>query len=251
MRAFLIIFLSFIAIQLTSAQTYLNGTVRDMEDSPVAFSHVYNRTAGLGRVSDLNGKFSIVARVGDTLEISYVGYRSLIMRVDYRMLANILKVNLPEDPVMLPSVTVYADRELRIPLNEFGEPLDIAGLAAKGDNPIRAGSARPLFDAQTLTPGFTLDGPITYFSKEEREKRQALEAYIETQETITYQKFVAQDSIQNKLKRLYRLDNNAYDRLMVRLNSTFPGIQKEYKPNQIWNWLIMYFDENAASERDW
>ncbi len=208
----------------------------------------------MGKISDKNGNFSITARKGDTLEFSYVGYKTLDVPINSIHLVNYLKIVLPEDSLLLPSITIFADKQYRVPLNLKGEPIIMPGVNDRvSDNPIKAGSVRPAPTGVggVPIPGATIYGPITYFSKDEREKRKAVVAYEETRETITFQKFIVQDSIKNKLCSLYKLDSSQYDKIVVRLNEQFPGIQRQHNPAEIWNWLLMHFDRSAPIIKDY
>src|SRR5215467_1520047 len=47
----------------------------DSAATPVPFASVFNRTLRLGTVANYQGFFSFAARVGDTIEVTSVGYR--------------------------------------------------------------------------------------------------------------------------------------------------------------------------------
>ncbi len=47
----------------------------DSADTPVPFASVFNRGIRMGSVANYQGFFSFAARVGDTIEISSVGYK--------------------------------------------------------------------------------------------------------------------------------------------------------------------------------
>jgi hypothetical protein len=248
--AFIILFLS----TLSHGQFLVSGNIEDEKQEPIGFCHVINKTLGMGKISDKNGNFSITARKDDTLQFSYVGYKTLDIILSSVHLMNYLKVVLPEDSLLLPSITIFADRQFRVPINLKGQPIIMPGINDNvAEKPIKPGSvkASPSGVANVPIPGATIYGPITYFSKDEREKRQAEEAYIETRETITFQKFIAQDTVRQELCRLYKLDSSQYDRIVVRLNEQFPGIQKQHNPAEIWNWLLMHFNRQAPVIKDY
>jgi hypothetical protein len=48
----------------------------DSAATPVPFASVFNRAINLGAVANYQGFFSFAARVGDTIEVSSVGYKS-------------------------------------------------------------------------------------------------------------------------------------------------------------------------------
>ncbi|MEQ9307421.1 MAG: carboxypeptidase-like regulatory domain-containing protein [Marinoscillum sp.] len=222
--------------------------MEDENQEAIGFCHVYNETLDLGKVSDMQGKFTLTAAKGDTLKFSYVGYKPLKVVITPSHLVNFMKVTLPRDSVMLPSITIYSDPYFKVPLNVKGEAIFIQGVSlVNPPPPIKAGDAS--FGATGVggvpVPAVGIEGPITYFSRDEREKRKATEAKEETRETITYQKFIAQDSVRNKLTNMYALDSAQYDEVIRRLHQQFPGIQKTYRPNEIWNWLLHHFDRTA------
>lgn len=227
----------------------VTGRVQDEQEDAIGFCHVYNKTLEMGKVADMHGRFQVTVRKGDTLEFSYVGYQSLELVVRSVHMVNFLSITLPEDSILLPSITIYADPNYKVPLNIQGEPIFIEGVSIEGElQPVKPGTigigAQPGVGGVPV-PGAVIYGPISYFSKEEREKRQAAEAYKETRETITYQMFIAQDSVRNKLCDLYELDSSQYDQVIRRLHRQFPGIQKTYRPEEIWNWLLSHFDRTV------
>ncbi len=233
---------------LALGQHALNGLILNGDDEKIPFCHVYNSTLEMGKVSDRHGNFSVLAERGDTVLISSVGYQPVAIIIAPEHLLNFLKVVLPQDSILLPSITIYADPYYKVPLNTQGGPMQLYGIQRKtAGKTIEAGDIGfgiTGVDGIPL-PGVVMYGPITYFSKDEREKRQAQEAYQETRQTITYQRFIAQDSVRGKLQALYDVDSAQYDRIIVRLNRQFPGIQQQYNPIEIWNWLLTHFDRTA------
>ena len=233
-------------------QQQIQGMVVNENDEPVGFSHVYNKTLELGKVSDMNGKFSVLGNRGDTIEFSYVGYKTHLIAVNASHLTSYLKVTLPRDSVLLPSITIYADKNFRVPLRQDGPPLIIPGVSIiDPPPPIKAGDFYVGSNAGNglLAPSIGIYGPITYFSRDEREKRKAIEAREETRETISYQKFMAHDSVRIHLRERFQLDSAQYNTVIYRLHTNFPGIQRAYMHNEIWNWLLSYFERTAPIVR--
>lgn len=249
MKYLLSLFFGFIWIVPCFSQNTLEGKVQSESEDPIGFCHVHNTTLDLGKVADMHGRFKLTVRKGDTVEFSYVGYQSLKLIIEPVHMVNYLRVTLPEDSILLPSITIYADPAYKVPLNVKGQPIYMPGISVEGElKPFKAGraeiSAVPGAGGVPI-PGATIYGPITYFSKEEREKRAAAEAIEETRETITYQKYIAQDSVRQKLCYLYEIDSTQYDEIIRRLHRAFPGIQKTYRPEEIWNWLLTHFDRTV------
>ena len=59
----------------------MSGTVTDRNGNPLIGASVMVKGTHTGVVTDINGKFSIAAKEGQTLEISYVGYSTQNVRV--------------------------------------------------------------------------------------------------------------------------------------------------------------------------
>ena len=59
----------------------VSGTVSDRNGHPLIGASVMVKGTNTGVVTDINGKFSIAAKEGQTLEISYVGYSKQNVRV--------------------------------------------------------------------------------------------------------------------------------------------------------------------------
>ena len=58
------------------AQETIRGTVLDAtDDSPIAGASVIVSGSSVGTATDIDGKFSIDAKLGQTLNISYIGMR--------------------------------------------------------------------------------------------------------------------------------------------------------------------------------
>lgn len=231
------------------AQTNVAGKILDESGKKISFAHIYNKTNGLGKVSDINGKFDLIASKGDTIQFSFIGFQTHVIKVSSIHLSSYLKVVLPEDPVLLPSITIYADSEFKVPINYQFEPMTIEGVTINTDKePIRPGQITfgggPGIGG-IPSGGLTLNGPLTYFSRDEKEKRAAIEAQVNTKETLTYKKYIAQDSIKTKLMKLYDIDSSQYRRIIVRLNRQNPGVQKASSEEEIWHWVVKFFNETV------
>lgn len=230
-------------------QNQIQGMVVDEKDEPIGFCHVYNKTLEHGKVSDIKGKFVILGNPGDSVRFSYVGYKSTVIAVTNSHVVNYIKITLPKDSILLPSITIYADKYFKVPIREKGPPIFIPGVSkVDPSEPIKPGDVylgSQSGDNVFLAPTVGIYGPITYFSKDEREKRKAEEAYVETRETLSYQKFMANDTVRIHLSRRFNLDSAEYTEVIYRLHENFPGIQKTYMKNEIWHWLLSYFEQNS------
>ena len=82
MKKIISVLLLFVATcHLALAQTNVTGTVVDENREPLPGASVVLKGAGTGVTTDLEGHFSIQAKTGSTLNISYVGYETAEVKV--------------------------------------------------------------------------------------------------------------------------------------------------------------------------
>lgn len=90
------------------AQEPIKGTVMNASnDQPLENVNIVNLNQVVGAITDENGKFEIKAEVNDTLYFSYLGFRSIRVRVtnDWLKYGNV-KVKMTEIGMALEEVTV-------------------------------------------------------------------------------------------------------------------------------------------------
>ena len=246
---YLTLFLAVLISHASLSQTNIAGKIVNEQDEDIGFAHVYNKTNGLGKVSDMFGKFTLTAKKGDTIQFSFVGYQTLTMSVTSMHISTFMKVVLPEDAQLLPTITIYADSQFKVPLNVQGQPIFITGVSTEEEqrplNPGKISFGTSPGVGGIPSGGVTINGPLTYFSKDEREKREAIAVKEIAKETYTYNQFVSEDSIRQKLMRIYTIDSSQYSRIIIRLNRQFPGVQKANTSEEVWHWIIRFFDEQV------
>lgn len=72
------------------SQSRISGVVTGSDDHlPIVGASVKVKGSAVGTVTDLNGKFTITAKPGDMLQISYIGYSSIEVNVTNRINYNI------------------------------------------------------------------------------------------------------------------------------------------------------------------
>jgi TonB-linked SusC/RagA family outer membrane protein len=86
-----------------SAKDKVTGTVKDMAGEPIIGANVKIKGETLGVITDINGRFIIDAPKNATLQISFIGYLPIEMKVNGR---KTLDVVLQEDNKMLDEVIV-------------------------------------------------------------------------------------------------------------------------------------------------
>lgn len=74
------------------------------DDAPLPYATVVNRNQGIITSADVNGKTQLAAAVGDTLSISYVGYRTAVLRFSGQ---KELLIRLTQEQRTLPEVMIH------------------------------------------------------------------------------------------------------------------------------------------------
>jgi hypothetical protein len=88
-------------------QSNVNGLVTDFSGEPLIGVSILVKGTSNGTVTDLDGKFSLSAEMGNMLQISYVGYISQEIKVESNKL---LRIIMEEDTKKLEEVVVVGDR---------------------------------------------------------------------------------------------------------------------------------------------
>lgn len=65
-----------VALTEQQASQYIKGTVLDENNEPVVGANVIVKGTSNGTVTDVNGKFSLNVREGQTIVVSFIGYVS-------------------------------------------------------------------------------------------------------------------------------------------------------------------------------
>ena len=91
--------------QSTQQAKKITGKVVDAAGEPIIGASVAVKGSGTGAVTDVNGRFSVEAPVGSTLEISFIGYKTATIKVTNALTYT---VNLQDDAQALDEVVVTA-----------------------------------------------------------------------------------------------------------------------------------------------
>jgi hypothetical protein len=237
------------------SQLKFEGTIYDDQKVALPYTHLLNLNRGIGVVSTDQGYFSINAKVGDSIRFSFVGYSTLILSVTEEMLQREISVTMQPDYIELPSIWVFANPKYKVPKKPILPSFRMGPLPESkktrnidpGDVTFKlvdkmdiAGISIPI-----IAPTFTLHGPFTYLSKEEREKRRAEEAYLKTLETLSFAKLMALKQTRELLKNRYQLDDSELDKIIVAMNREIPSIQKIQTPEKIFASVDQYIGQKA------
>ena len=131
-------------------QQKLSGVITDRQGDPITGATITIAGKNIGVVSDLNGHFSIAAKPGERLSISYVGYKTVKVAAAHSM-----KITLEEDAGQINEVVVVG----------YGtqKKVNLTGAVANV-NVEEAIASRPITDVakalQGITPGLTITNRI-------------------------------------------------------------------------------------------
>ncbi len=77
--------------------------------APIPFANVYIPQSGRGTYSNLDGFFSIVARQGDAIEFSAIGFKTVEFTIPDTLTTNRYSIMqlLSQDSIVLPQATIY------------------------------------------------------------------------------------------------------------------------------------------------
>lgn len=240
----LILFIFFASAQIKALSQVLTGNVLDGLDKgfldKVWVINLQNKDSSL---TNERGYFRVKAAAGDSILISKTYYipKILIAGEEKHILTDIYL-----DARTLPRFDLYGESYV-IPF-KVGNQSTMRGLSDRpaGPGKIYAGLA----NNQSLQPGLTLDGPISYFMKSERQKRQYARklAFLASQED--YLKLIQSDSVMAALKYEYKLTDADLDGLIIEFNlqnidHQFVGMEWE----RVEKLLIDFLDSRAGYKR--
>ena len=126
------------------AQSTVNGTVTDESGEAVIGATVRVQGSGVGTVSDMDGRFSVKASPDATLEVSYVGYTTEVVRLQGRTNVNIV---LKQEDTSLSDVVVIGYGTMKKKL------VTGATVQVKGDEIAKLNTTNALEAMASSSPG--------------------------------------------------------------------------------------------------
>jgi len=107
--------MSFLSIGLCLAQGVVKGVILDSDSNePVIGATIFNQDSKTGAVSNLDGSFSLkVDQASASLEISYIGYKSISKKINVSRETNLGTMLMESDAIGLGDVTVTASVAVR------------------------------------------------------------------------------------------------------------------------------------------
>ncbi len=221
---FLVLILSLLLAWGGTSQE-LQGIVLNENQSPMPYVYIVNITQEVGSLSADNGVFIIKAAPNDTVRMTFIGYKPLVVIVDQSMILRQITSTMAPMDIILGSVWVFSNTDYRIPKRYKGRPMKIPGVAEPGTGLTPQVSFSPMIN-EFYAPGVAISGALSYFTKENIEKRKAVEARIQTEKFITYAKLIELEPIRSELKNKFNLSDSELDRLLIVMNLNQPQIQE-------------------------
>ena len=221
---FLVLILSLLLAWDGTSQE-LQGVVLNENQSPMPYVYIVNITQEVGSLSSDNGVFIIKAAPNDTVRMTFIGYKPLVVIVDQSMILRQITSKMAPMDIILGSVWVFSNTDYRIPKRYKGRPMKIPGIAEPGTGPTPQVSFSPMIN-EFYAPGVAISGALNYFTKENIEKRKAVEARIQTEKFITYAKLIELEPVRSELKNKFNLSDSELDRLLIVMNLNQPQIQE-------------------------
>jgi len=193
------------------AQSTYSGNVIDAWDKKY-LEGVEVSISGKGKtVTNARGYFSIQAFLGDTLTLTFPGF---IERKQVLGEERFFLLELQDRARLLPTFQVKAEpyrfrfRDGKLTLVENEEYTE-----QKLSQEITGGA-----DKFSPNPNFTIYGPISYFTKRNRQLREYEEKLDWLRRRAGYLEVIDSDSVRTELMAKYQLDRSQWDQLIIRFN---------------------------------
>jgi hypothetical protein len=224
------------------AQVTVTGMVADSATMQPMFNvNVAIKNSGKGTVSDARGYFSIQARDTDTLIFSMVGYYSKVRAVKW--VKEVVIIFMTEENKTLKPVVI--ESEVLIPWLKKLPP------ESPWKNPTmnKSFTETPGFQGiQTFGPGYVMKGPISRFSKYEKERKKLKEVQASNYRARGYVDIVNDPEVKDRIIKDYNLTEAEYYRLLAIFNEKNKDIIYELESNELISLLFMFYGENAKKK---
>lgn len=206
------LFIAFICFQqLSHAQVVTGNVIDGLDKGFLEKVWVINLQNSDSSMTNERGYFRVKASKGDSLLVyrPYFIPKTLVVGEERHILTDIYL-----DARTLPRFDLYGE-EIVIPFR-VGNQSSMRGLSDRPAGPGKIYSG--LANNESLQPGFTLDGPISYFMKSERQKREYARKLAFMARQKNYLELIQSDSVMYALKTEYNLTNKDMDDLIIEFN---------------------------------
>jgi hypothetical protein len=211
MKSPLLLFLFLLITEQSFAQSFYSGNVIDAWDKKYLEGVEVSVSGKEKVVTNSRGYFSIQAMLGDTLTLTFPGF---IERKQVLGEERFFLLELQDRARLLPTFQVKAEpyrfrfRDGKLTLVENEEYTE-----QKLSQEITGG-----VDKFSPNPNFTIYGPISYFTKRNRQLREYEEKLEWLKKRAGYLEVIDSDSVRTELMNKYQLDRTQWDQLIIQFN---------------------------------
>ena len=213
MKKFLFaLFLAVVLFQTQSISQVITGNVIEgMDKGFLEKVWVINLQSRDSSLTNERGYFRVKGVKGDSLLVTrpYFIPRKILVGEETHILTEIYL-----DARTLPRFDLYGE-SITVPF-KAGNQSSMRSLSDRPAGPGKIYSG--LSNNEGLNPGFTLDGPISYFMKSERQKRQYARKLAFLARQQDYLDLIQSDSVMQALKSEYNLTDKDLDDLIIEFN---------------------------------
>ncbi len=184
----------------------IRGMVISNEGATLQDVHIFSKKRHAGMITNKRGFFHMKTYEDDTLilsHISFISHQLYLSEFEDESISVVITMKtkifvLPEITIHSEYIAAYLNRPKRIPIVITPPPV-------KPDVDVPIGS---------------IDyGPLSYFSKEAREKRKVMKVYQEEQLNKVFDKTITSDSVRIVFMDRYGLTRKEYDQFIIFFNS--------------------------------
>jgi hypothetical protein len=236
-------FLGFLFVSVTAySQSVLHSMVADSATMlPLPNINVKIQSSGEIIVSDIRGHFAVNVTDNDTLIFSSVGYYTKAIPV--KKIKEVGIIFMTEEQKMLKSIEIRGN--VLLPYLKKIPP------ESAWQNPTQNKSftETPGFQGiQTFGPGYVLKGPISRFSKYEKERKKLKTVQKQNYQARDYVAIVNDPEVKGRIMKDYNLTEEDYYKLLAVFNEKNKDIIYELQENELISILLMFYAENAKKK---
>ncbi len=210
MKSKIVFLIAFSLMEIAVAQTY-SGNVIDSYDKKYLEGVSVSLKGKELTQTNSRGYFSVIASLGDTLLLNFPGFLERKVVLDEE---RFLLLEIQDRARLLPTFQVNAepyrfrfkDGKLTLIENEIEEEKPFAQQTVGGS------------DKYSLNPNFSIYGPISYFTRRNRQLRQYDRFLAWEKRRAGYLAVVDSDSIRNDLMARFELDRDDWDQIIIQFN---------------------------------
>lgn len=226
----LILFFSFPLI--AQSQITLSGSVMDSVSRAPLHYVIIQTSQKVVAITGEDGLFELTCRAGDTISFTRLGFKTVV-QIKLRSEKG-MTVQMGESSTVLKSITIFGDYK---PYQK-AKWREYVILPKPFQNPNMRDSAGVI---QTFGLGVRIPGPISYFTRYEKNRRKYKRVIHDQELTEIYREVMASDEVKQDLMKLFSLPESAYYKKIEKFNIAFPDIAYEKDRKEIITTLTQFF----------